>query len=96
MGEPRYGSHTRFVRLKFHQNSSVVLPVRASSHLFLERYEMRPGFVSRCVKGEPIRRAFDTLIDRGVRKSALAHPLRAAITRQLLLTCRDAATDSGR
>ncbi|HEX7261105.1 MAG TPA: AraC family transcriptional regulator [Luteolibacter sp.] len=62
---------------------------------FLERYGMPPGFVSRCVKSEPIRRTFDTLIDRGVRKSALARPLCAAITRQLLLTCRDDATDSG-
>lgn len=62
---------------------------------FLEHYGMPPGFVSRCVKVEPIRRAFDTLIDRGVRKSGLARPICAAITRQLLLTCRDDATDSG-
>lgn len=60
---------------------------------FLERYDLRPGFISRCVKGEPIRRAFDSLIDRGVRKSGLARPLCATITRQLLLMCRDDAAE---
>jgi AraC-like DNA-binding protein len=59
---------------------------------FLEQYEMRPGLISRCAKGEPIRNTFDTLIDRGIRKSALAGPLCATITRQLLLMCRDDAT----
>jgi AraC-like DNA-binding protein len=59
---------------------------------FLDQYEMRPGVISRCAKGELIRRTFDTLIDRGIRKSALAGPLCAAITRQLLLMCRDDAT----
>jgi AraC-like DNA-binding protein len=61
---------------------------------FLNHYEMPPGVVSRCVKAEPIRRAFDTLIDRGVRKSRLVRPLCAAITRQLLLMCSDDATDA--
>jgi AraC-like DNA-binding protein/quercetin dioxygenase-like cupin family protein len=56
---------------------------------FLEHYDIGPGTVSRCLKGEPIRRAFDTLIDRGIRKSQLARPLCASITRQLLLMCRD-------
>lgn len=60
---------------------------------FLKQYDIEPGFVSRCLKGEPIRRAFDTLIDRGIRKSPLAGPLCAVITRQLLLMCRDDATD---
>ena len=60
---------------------------------FLERHDMRPGFISRCVKGEPIRRAFDALIDRGIRKSRLAGPLCATITRQLLLMCRDDAAE---
>jgi AraC-like DNA-binding protein len=60
---------------------------------FLERYDIQPGYVSRCVKGEPIRRAFDTLIDRGIRKSRLARPLCASITRQLLLMCRDDAAE---
>ncbi|MDP3850595.1 MAG: AraC family transcriptional regulator [Luteolibacter sp.] len=60
---------------------------------FLERYDMRPGYFSRCAKGEPIRRAFDALIDRGSRKSKLARPLCATITRQLLLMCRDDAAD---
>ncbi|MEO5914218.1 MAG: AraC family transcriptional regulator [Luteolibacter sp.] len=60
---------------------------------FLESFGMPSGFVSRCPKGELIRRAFDTLIDRGIRKSGLARPLCATITRQLLLMCRDDATD---
>ncbi len=62
---------------------------------FLGKYDIHPGYISRCLKGEPIRRAFDTLIDRGVRKSRLARPLCAAITRQLLLMCRDDAADLG-
>jgi AraC-like DNA-binding protein len=62
---------------------------------FLERHGMREGYVSRCLKSEPIRRSFDTLIERGTRKSRLAGPLCAAITRQLLLMCRDDATDPG-
>jgi AraC-like DNA-binding protein/quercetin dioxygenase-like cupin family protein len=62
---------------------------------FLSGYGMEPGFMARCVKGEPIRRAFDTLIDRGIRKTRLARPLCATITRQLLLMCRDDATDPG-
>ena len=61
---------------------------------FLARYDLQPGFISRCVKGEPIRRAFDTLIDRGIRKSKLARPLCETITRQLLLMCRDDAAPS--
>lgn len=65
----------------------------AAAESFLERYDMRPGFISRCVKGEAIRRSFDTLIDRGVRKSKLARPLCATITRQLLLMCRDDAAE---
>lgn len=62
---------------------------------FLARHEIEPGFVSRCLKGEPIRRTFDMLIDRGVRKSRLARPLCELITRQLLLLCRDDAADPG-
>lgn len=62
---------------------------------FLKQYEMEPGFFSRCLKSEPIRRAFDSLIDRGVRKSQFTRPLCAAITRQLLLMCRDDAADLG-
>jgi AraC-like DNA-binding protein/mannose-6-phosphate isomerase-like protein (cupin superfamily) len=60
---------------------------------FLSRHGMEPGSVLRCLKGEPIRRTFDMLIDRGVRKSRLARPLCALITRQLLLMCRDDAAD---
>lgn len=62
---------------------------------FLARYEIGPGFVSRCLKGEPIRRSFDLLIDCGVRKSGLARPMCSLITRQLLLMCRDDAADPG-
>ncbi|MES2920248.1 MAG: AraC family transcriptional regulator [Verrucomicrobiota bacterium] len=62
---------------------------------FLERYGMQPGVVARCQNSEPIRRTFDTLIDRGVRKSRLARPLCDTITRQLLLMCRDDAVDPG-
>ncbi|RPJ31587.1 MAG: AraC family transcriptional regulator [Verrucomicrobiaceae bacterium] len=62
---------------------------------FLARYEIEPGFVSRCLKGEPIRRTFDMLIDRGVRKSRLARMLCSLITRELLLLCRDDAADPG-
>lgn len=60
---------------------------------FLEQYEMRPGFSSRCPKNEPIRLAFDSLLARGVRKTPLAHPLCAVILRQILLMCRDDACD---
>lgn len=56
---------------------------------FLDRYGVAAGMVGRTAKSEPIRRAFDTLIDRGVRKSGLARPLCALITRELLLMCRD-------
>jgi AraC-like DNA-binding protein len=59
---------------------------------FFDQYDIRSGLIARCPKGEPIRRAFDTLIDRGVRKSGLAKPLCAMLTRQLLLMCRDDAT----
>lgn len=62
---------------------------------FLDRYGMQPGTVARCQNGEPIRRTFDTLIDRGVRKSRLARPLCDIITRQLLLMCRDDAVEPG-
>ena len=61
---------------------------------FFDRYGIQPGMVARCMKGEPVRRAFDTLIDRGVRKSRLARPLCSLVTRQLLLMCRDDAGDA--
>jgi AraC-like DNA-binding protein len=62
---------------------------------FLEEIDLPVGFASRCLKGEPIRRAFETLIERGTRKSKLAAPTCAAITRQLLLMCRDDAIEAG-
>ncbi|MEN9975240.1 MAG: hypothetical protein RLZZ282_1246 [Verrucomicrobiota bacterium] len=67
----------------------------AGVEAFFHRYDIQPGMVARCLKSEAIRRAFDTLIDRGVRKSRLACPLCAMITRQLLLLCRDDAADPG-
>ena len=62
---------------------------------FLERYGMQPGVSGRCQNGEPIRRTFESLIARGVRKTRLARPLCDTITRQLLLMCRDDAADPG-
>ncbi len=62
---------------------------------FLDHYGMQPGVSARCQNGEPIRRTFDTLIDRGVRKSKLTRPLCDTITRQLLLMCRDDAMEPG-
>lgn len=60
---------------------------------FLQKYDIRPGMVARCLKGETIRRTFDTLIDRGVRKSRHARSLCSLIARELLLLCRDDAAD---
>lgn len=60
---------------------------------FFAKYDIRPGMVARCLKGEAIRRTFDTLIDRGVRKSKHARPLCSLIARELLLLCRDDAAD---
>lgn len=60
---------------------------------FLASCSIQPGTVVRCLKSEPIRRSFDQLIDRGVRKSELAAPLCSLITRQLLMMFRDDAAD---
>lgn len=60
---------------------------------FLAHYSIRPGMVARCHKGEPIRRGFDMLIDRGVRKSRLVGPICSLIVRELLLLCRDDAAE---
>jgi AraC-like DNA-binding protein len=60
---------------------------------FLDACGIEPGMVVRCLKSEPIRRSFDQLIDRGVRKSEMASPLCSLITRQLLLMFRDDAAD---
>ena len=62
---------------------------------FLERYEMQPGAAGRCQNGEPLRRTFEMLLDRGARKSRFARPLCETLTRQLLLMCRDDAADPG-
>lgn len=62
---------------------------------FFEEFGIRPGLAARCMKGEPVRRSFDALIDRGVRKSRLARPLCSLITRELLLMCRDDAAEPG-
>ena len=60
---------------------------------FLAEYSIRPGMVARCPKGEAIRRGFDLLIDRGLRKSRLARPICSLMVRELLLLCRDDAVD---
>ena len=60
---------------------------------FLCEHGLGPGTVARCLKGDPIRWAFESLIERGVRKSRLAVPLAELLTRQLLLMCRDDAVD---
>ena len=61
---------------------------------FLEQYELQPGMVSQCLKAEPIRRAFDALIDRGSRNSKYSRPLCTAIVQQLLLMCREDAIEA--
>ena len=58
---------------------------------FFERYGIEAGMMARCIKSEAVRRAFDMLIERGVRKSKFAGPLCTLITRELLLLCRDDA-----
>lgn len=61
----------------------------------LEFCELRPGMISHCLKSEPIRRAFDTLIDRGSRNSRFSRPICVAVIRQLLMMCREDAVDAG-
>jgi hypothetical protein len=58
---------------------------------FLKRHEILPGMVSHCLKSEPIRRAFDTLLERGSRNSRYSRPLCTAIIQQLLLMAQAAA-----
>ncbi len=62
---------------------------------FLQRFDILPGMVSHCLKSEPIRRAFDTLVERGSRNSKYSRPLCTAIVQQLLLMCREDAVDAG-
>ncbi|TAG08934.1 MAG: AraC family transcriptional regulator [Verrucomicrobia bacterium] len=62
---------------------------------FLQSFGMEPGVISRCMKMDLIRRTFDALIDRGVRKSRLALPLCNLLTKQLLMLCQDDAADLG-
>lgn len=63
--------------------------------LFLKEYGLHPRMVSQCQKAEPIRRAFDTLVERGSRNSIYSRPLCVAIVQQLLLMCREDAVDAG-
>ncbi len=51
--------------------------------------------ISQCRKSEPIRRTFDTLIERGSRNSPYSRPLCKALIQQLLLICREDAVDAG-
>ncbi|TAE76896.1 MAG: AraC family transcriptional regulator [Verrucomicrobia bacterium] len=62
---------------------------------FLARHELAPGMVSQCLKAEPIRRAFDTLVERGSRNSKYSQALCAATVQQLLLMCREDAVVAG-
>ena len=62
---------------------------------FLERYQIQPGMASHCLKADPIRRAFDTLIERGSRNSKYSRPLCTSIVQQILLMCREDAVDAG-
>lgn len=67
----------------------------AGADLFLRQYGLHPGMVSQCQTTEPIRRTFDTLIERGSRNSSYSRPLCAALAQQLLLMCREDAVDVG-
>jgi len=62
---------------------------------FLALHELAPGMVSQCLKAEPIRRAFATLVERGSRNSKYSQPLCTAAVQQLLLMCREDAVDAG-
>lgn len=66
----------------------------AAAESLLARLEMNPGAFSRCLKVEPIRRAFDLLIERGARNSRFSTEICETITRQILLTCADDAVAS--
>lgn len=67
----------------------------AGADLFLKQYGLHPGMVSQCQKAEPIRRTFDTLIERGSRNSSYSRPLCTVLVQQLLLMCREDAVDAG-
>lgn len=56
---------------------------------FINQYRIEVGAVAYCHKGDSVRRGFDMLIDRGLRKSALAKPICSLITRELLLLCQE-------
>lgn len=56
---------------------------------FLGAAGISPGASGRIRKVEPVRRTFDLLIERGIRRSDSAAAICSLITRQLLLMCRD-------
>ena len=64
---------------------------------FLGAAGISPGACGRIRKVEPVRRTFDLLIERGIRRSDSAAAICSLITRQLLLMCRDdvGETDDG-
>ncbi len=61
----------------------------AEVEAFLKSYELAAGTVGHCRKAESVRRGFDMLIERGVRKSRLSEPLCSLMVRELLLLCLD-------
>ena len=60
---------------------------------FLEKTGLRTGTAAFLPKADPIRRGFESLIERGARKSRFASEVCSLITRQLLLMCGDDATE---
>jgi AraC-like DNA-binding protein len=60
----------------------------------LEELQLTMGMVSQCIKADPIRRVFDTFIDRGTRNSSYSRPICEAALRQLLYMCREDAVQA--
>lgn len=61
----------------------------------LERLDLEPGTILQTTHGLALKRAFDEMIDRGSRRSPLAHELCAVLVRQILLMARADAIEAG-
>lgn len=61
---------------------------------FLKKYDIPIGLAAHCHRGESVRRSFNMLIERGVRKSKLSESLCSLIVRELLLLCIDDSAGS--